>query len=485
MTPVSRALAAGVSVLALAAPAVAQTAISPTLIAQAGDSYFIAARGRARGAHRPPAERARGEERDPLRRRRHVDPDRHRRPHPRRASRPAATARATSSPSRTCCRTSRSSKTYTHDAQVADCAPTATAMVSGVKSNNGTIGVTQAVENDVCASQKGHEVTTIFELAEAAGYATGIVSTARITHATPAATYAKTAQRDWENDSHLSDEAKADGCKDIAAQLVDWPAGDGFEVILGGGRANFMLADQADPEAADETGARADGRDLVAEWQAKHNDAAYVWNKEGFDAVDPATTGHLFGLFERSHMQYETDRDDGRGEPSLAEMTVQGDRRALAERPGLRADGRGRPHRPRPPRRQRLPRARGHHRADAAVKAAFDKVDPEETLIIVTADHGHVFTIAGYPERNNPILGLTGEAADDGKPYTTLGYMNGPGAVAGERARPDRGRHQPIPTSCSRRWCRSRRARPMRATTWASTPRARGRTCSTAWSSRT
>ena len=96
------------------------------------------------------------------------------------------------------------SKTYTHDAQVADCAPTATAMVAGVKSNNGTIGVTQAVENDVCASQKGHEVTTIFELAEAAGYATGIVSTARITHATPAATYAKTAQRDWENDSQLS-----------------------------------------------------------------------------------------------------------------------------------------------------------------------------------------------------------------------------------------------------------------------------------------
>ena len=69
---------------------------------------------------------------------------------------------------------------------------------------------------------------------------------------------------------------------------------------------------------------------------------------------------------------------------------------------------------------------------DAAVQAAYDKVDPEETLIIVTADHSHVFTIAGYPERNNPILGIAG-TADDGKPYTTLGYMNGPGAVAGER----------------------------------------------------
>ena len=35
------------------------------------------------------------------------------------------------------------SKTYTNDAQVADSAPTATAMVAGVKSNNGTIGVTR------------------------------------------------------------------------------------------------------------------------------------------------------------------------------------------------------------------------------------------------------------------------------------------------------------------------------------------------------
>jgi len=58
---------------------------------------------------------------------------------------------------------------------------------------------------------------------------------------------------------------------------------------------------------------------------------------------------------------------------------------------------------------------------------------------MVTADHSHVFTMAGYPIRGNPILGLmktydrkTGEIAKDyakaadGKPYTTLGYHNGP-----------------------------------------------------------
>ena len=80
------------------------------------------------------------------------------------------------------------------------------------------------------------------------------------------------------------------------------------------------------------------------------------------------------------------------------------------------------------------------------------ETDPDETLILVTADHSHVFTIAGYPSRGNPILGLVddrslaaGEVedraalADDGKPYTTLGYANGPGAVQGERPVPETG----------------------------------------------
>ena len=60
----------------------------------------------------------------------------------------------------------------------------------------------------------------------------------------------------------------------------------------------------------------------------------------------------------------------------------------------------------------------------------------EETLIVVTADHSHAFVIAGYPKRGNPILGLVDENSivkskdetRDKKSYTTLGYMNGPGA---------------------------------------------------------
>ena len=89
----------------------------------------------------------------------------------------------------------------------------------------------------------------------------------------------------------------------------------------------------------------------------------------------------------------------------------------------------------------------GHHASNAyralhevielsrAVKVAVQSVNLSETLIIVTADHSHVFTIAGYPKRGNPILGkVTKPGADepdrdlDGLPYTTLGYMNGPGS---------------------------------------------------------
>lgn len=80
-----------------------------------------------------------------------------------------------------------------------------------------------------------------------------------------------------------------------------------------------------------------------------------------------------------------------------------------------------------------------------AVQAAKSKVDMEETLIIVTADHSHVFTFAGYPGRGNNIMGLARGVGEDGetseeplldknkKPYTTLGYANGPGFVEGER----------------------------------------------------
>ncbi|MGV2980333.1 alkaline phosphatase [Camelimonas sp. ID_303_24] len=346
------------------------------------------------------------------------------------------------------------SKTWTHDAQVADSAPTATALVSGVKSVNGTLGVTQQIRRGDCDSQKAAAVTTLFELAEQDGRATGIVSTARLTHATPAAAYAKAADRDWENDTEVPAAEKAKGCKDIAAQMIEWPAGDGFEVMLGGGRANFLPKETRDPEDPKRTGARADGRNLVEEWRRRRNDATYVWNQAQFDAADPALTRRLLGLFQPSHMQYETDRaKDRAGEPSLAEMTgkaidilSKNDKGYVLMVEAGRID-------------------HAHHAGnawraltdtialDAAVKMALDKVNLNDTLVVVTADHSHVFTMAGYPPRGNPVMGLAGKGAD-GKPYSTLGYMNGPGSSqpaareeldAGKTSNPDHKQQALVP----------------------------------------
>jgi alkaline phosphatase len=338
------------------------------------------------------------------------------------------------------------SKTYSSDAQVADSSPTAVAMVSGVKTRNDSMAVASTVPVGDCKASLEAPVTTIFELAQTAGLATGVVSTARLTHATPGATHAHVPSRDWESDADMPAEAIADGCKDIARSLVELPSGHGFDVAMGGGRAYFLPDTADDPEDEGKKGRRNDGRDLTKAWLDRHGDgAAFVWNKQQFDAINPKATGPVLGLFSMSHMQYEVDRErDKGGEPSLAEMTSKaidilqakaGDEGFVLLVEGGRVDhalheGNA---------------ARSLNDAiafDRAIRAATEKVDLDETLIVVTADHSHTLTISGYPQRGNPILGLAkwdGEPllADDGKPYTTLSFANGPGASKEWRERPD------------------------------------------------
>lgn len=334
-------------------------------------------------------------------------------------------------------------KTYSHDAQVPDSAPTATAIVAGIKTKNSIIGLGPEAIVDDCASAATTKVESLFGLAEKKGYATGIISTATITHATPASAYAHTAQRDWEVDSNMPDAAKQAGCIDIARQLVEWPHGNGLEVILGGGRAHFLPNSVADPEYATGKGKRADGKDLPAIWKAANPAGEYVWNSASFDAVDAKKASKILGLFEPSHMQFEADRTLTSGkEPSLAEMTRKAIAMLAKNRKGyvLMVEA------------GRIDHA--HHGGNArralqdtvalnqALKAAMDSVDLSDTLIVVTSDHSHTFTMSGYPERGNPILGVvaapigTPTLAKDKKAYTTLGYANGPGAVSGGE-RPD------------------------------------------------
>jgi alkaline phosphatase len=320
-------------------------------------------------------------------------------------------------------------KTYNENAQVPDSAGTATALHTGVKSHIGAISVYPRQYLDACGPDAVVPATTL-ERAMDRGMSAGIISTARLTHATPATAYAHAPNRNWESDAALPADAVAAGCRDIAAQLIDtWDSERGaVDIALGGGLGAFVTEDAG--------GQREDGRDLTAEWAQRGG--SFVANASELRALDVDGDAPVLGLFTRSHLSYEHDRDDAE-EPSLAEMTEFAIDRLSQDEDGyyLLVEG------------GRVDHA--HHGTNAyraltdalafvrAVEAAERLTDPDETLIIVTADHGHVFNIAGYPRRGNPILGLVRppapdlsddptppSPAQDGRPYTTLGYYNGP-----------------------------------------------------------
>lgn len=352
------------------------------------------------------------------------------------------------------------SKTYSANQQTSDSAPTMTAIITGAKTDDGFISVDQDAVRGDHTTVAGNELPTFLELAERAGLSTGVVTTATVTHATPASCYAHSPDRNWESDANLPEAARRAGFPDLARQLVEFRHGDGPEVVLGGGRAKFMPDTAADPEDPDRKGERLDGRDLVAEWLALRPRArsAYAWNQKLFDAVDPRSTDRLLGLFERSHMEYEHDRPkDKGGEPSLAEMTSKAIDVLSKNRKGffLMVEG------------GRIDHA--HHDGNAfraltdtialseAVRAALSKTDARDTLVVVTADHSHVFSMAGYPTRGNDILGKVvgndergeperGSVFDKdalGLPYTTLGYANGKGYTGRSSAQPEGPKRRP------------------------------------------
>ena len=319
-------------------------------------------------------------------------------------------------------------RTYSTDAQVPDSASTATALVTGIKTRTGAINVAPDQGLEVCGDNSSVPMS-LAELAEMRGMASGVISTARMTHATPATMYSHSLSRNWETDADLPDWAHSAGCEDIASQLVSFDAGDGMDVILGGGRRSFLPSETG--------GHRSDQRDLFAEWQDQGRDGVAVSNAAEFRALDPSEPAPVFGLFSDSHMAYEADRDDSE-EPSLAEMTSFAIRHLSQSEEGyvLMVEA------------GRVDHA--HHGTNAyraltdtqafsdAISAALDLVDLDETLILVTADHGHTMTMSGYPARDNPILGLVRRVdpaqpgsepqltlANDGNPYTTLGYQNG------------------------------------------------------------
>ncbi|KAG6452853.1 alkaline phosphatase, tissue-nonspecific isozyme [Manduca sexta] len=327
-------------------------------------------------------------------------------------------------------------KTYCVDHNVADSACSGTAYLTGIKANSGTVGLSAAVKRGDCEGQRNgaHSVTGLMDWAQRAGKSTGVVTTTRVTHATPAASYAHSADRRWEADTDLP--KKGLHCDDIALQLVRGRVGSKIDVVLGGGRKNFFPKSQRDVEG--HNGYRSDGADLVREWLVKKTSMGalpkYVYTRQQLLELDVEENNSVLGLFAPDHMPYSLEAEDD--DPSLSEMTQKAIEILSANKNGFFLFVEG----------GRIDTA--HHETKArkaldetaemakAVEAALRMVDIEETLIVVTSDHSHTMTYSGYSKRGTDILGFSNKMnASDNLPYTTLSYANGPGYKPHEQFR--------------------------------------------------
>ncbi|KAJ8722268.1 hypothetical protein PYW08_004670 [Mythimna loreyi] len=326
-------------------------------------------------------------------------------------------------------------RTYCLDAQVPDSACTATAYLTGVKTKYGVIGLDGNVTRASCYSQL-HEpnwTPSIGQWALDQGLDVGIVTTTRVTHASPAGMYAHTSERNWESDADVPTECLAAGCRDIAYQLVTSSPGRHFKVIMGGGRREFLPNVTS---VVGNKGKRLDGVDLTELWhvdkQQMNATHQYVTDRlellKVFNSDD--LPEYLLGLFRDDHMEYHL---KAQNQPTLEEM-VEVAIKMLSRSPNgyfLFVEG------------GRIDHA--HHDSLAhlaldetveyskAVKKARALTDEEDTLIVVSADHAHTMTVAGYPSRGNDILGVVDTTTGlDGKPYTTISYANGKAHSIGE-----------------------------------------------------
>jgi alkaline phosphatase len=188
------------------------------------------------------------------------------------------------------------------DDQVTDSAAAATAFATGVRTTNGAVGV------DV----DGEPLTTALELARDAGKATGLVTTAQVTDASPAAFAAHVTDRDLQSE--------------IAEQYLEDARVD---VILGGGKDHWLPEgsqsgaeeDEQDDEPADEPADEADGRshgDLIA--RATQLGYTHVSDAAGLAAAD---SERLLGLFADQEMFEKGGEGEGRYAPAvpLPDMT--------------------------------------------------------------------------------------------------------------------------------------------------------------------
>lgn len=193
--------------------------------------------------------------------------------------------------------------THSMDTLITDSAAAGTALATGYKTNNGMISV----------NQKGESLKTLMEAAEEKGLATGIATTTRVTHATPAVFVSHNESRGNENN--------------IAFDMVD----SGIDYLVGGGLRHFLPGGWQDSskDAFGKTikSKREDEMNIFDMFQAKGyrvqygSKGALSFSNELFTDNRP-----YVNLFTYSHLPYSVDAQSNTtyDVPTLAEMTEKG-----------------------------------------------------------------------------------------------------------------------------------------------------------------
>ena len=195
-------------------------------------------------------------------------------------------------------------KTHMANSIITGSAAAATAFATGHKTSVRFIGVGPRTEDLLSGLEPTAEpyapVATILEAAQRAGKATGIISTSRVTHATPAAFAAHIQDRGWDND------------------IMEHMVYNNIDVVFGGGARHLIPAEESYTTSFGDTwkGKRTDGENLIQVLQERGYQ--FIDSKEQLNTVN---SGKVWGMFDDSHMQPDMDRQYfAEHEPSLAEM---------------------------------------------------------------------------------------------------------------------------------------------------------------------
>lgn len=176
--------------------------------------------------------------------------------------------------------------THANDFAVSDTGAAVTAIATGQKVNNRSVGVDAA----------GKPLVNLIDLARKQGRTVGLVTDGSLSDITPAAFFAKSTE---------PQDAQA-----IVAQLADAPV---LDVIMGGGEADLL------PEHKE--GKRKDGRDLMLEMRRKGYDI--VRNKSELENTPALKPPKLFGVFAPGSLAFVDEIKSAGSEPSLALMVKQ------------------------------------------------------------------------------------------------------------------------------------------------------------------